>query len=88
MNSIDDLRNWMIMEKLMINDDKTKTKFFYVVLLMVNMTLIQPCVLDLGEWFACLINTKFCNAAFYYFHNKYWMHSGVPYLKSNQSMHL
>lgn len=28
MNSIDDLRNWMIMEKLMINDDKTKTKFF------------------------------------------------------------
>ena len=40
----------------MINDDKKlRLSFLYVVLLMVNMTLIQPCVLDLGEWFACLI---------------------------------
>ena len=46
----------MIMEKLMINDAiKLRLSYFYVVLLMVNMTLIQPCVLDLGEWFACLI---------------------------------
>ena len=39
----------------MINDAiKLRLSYFYVVLLMVNMILIQPCVLDLGEWFACL----------------------------------
>ena len=55
MNSIDDLRNWMVMEKLMINDDKTKTKF--VCSITDGKYDIDPalCVRHLGEWFACLI---------------------------------
>lgn len=71
MNSIDDLRNWMIMEKLMINDDKTKTKFF-VCSFTDGKYDIDPALCVRSRQVVCLfINTKFCNAAFYYFHNKY-----------------
>lgn len=70
MNSIDDLRNWMIMEKLMINDDKTKTKFF-VCSFTDGKYDIDPALCVRSRQVVCLFNTKFCNAAFYYFHNKY-----------------
>lgn len=70
MNSIDDLRNWMIMEKLMINDDKTKTKFF-VCSITDGKYDIDPALCVRSRRVVCMFNTKFCNAAFYYFHNKY-----------------
>lgn len=54
----------------MINDDKTKTKFFECSFTDGKYD-IDPALCVRSLQVVCMFNTKFCNAAFYYFHNKY-----------------
>ena len=80
---IRDLRNWMIRDRLILNDDKTE-------LLLTgtrqqlgkindacNISVgdyVSSCVRNLGSWFDNKLSTsthvtKICNAAFYHLHN-------------------
>ena len=82
---IDDIRNWMIKDRLMINDDKTeflligtrqqlsKINDCRITVGDVNINPVS-CVRNLGSWFdnkLCMSThiTKACNAAFYHLHN-------------------
>ena len=84
-NCIQDIRQWMCVRKLMLNDDKTE---FLLVGTRKQLTKVSidgvrvgdytispsPSVLNLGTWFdphyqITLHITKTCSSAFYYLHN-------------------
>ena len=82
---IDAVRNWMIQDRLLINDDKTE--FLLVgtrqqlekldscsITVGNNRISPSPCVKNLGSWFDSNLSmtdhiNKACNAAFYHLHN-------------------
>lgn len=82
---IDDIRQWMIHDRLMINDDKTE---FLLIGTRQQLSKLESCTItvgdikinptscarNLGSWFdskLCMSThiTKMCNAAFFHLHN-------------------
>ena len=83
--SIEDIRHWMISDRLLLNDDKTEFPLIGTrqqlnkvgsLPLRVGAMYIKPvsCVRNLGAWFDSSLSmethfNKVCSSGFYYLHN-------------------